>query len=218
MKNTNFTNTRSNISSFSEFLRPRTLDELTLPIETIKRLQAMIDSQNVMNMIFYGSPGTGKTTCANIIVNSAEFDFIFINASLQTRVNVVKEMIAPYSTAMSLYQSKKVVLLDEAEFLNESAQASLRAVIEQSSSHCRFILTTNNLSKIHQAIQSRCLPICFDLPLPKMPEAIAKVSSTIKNRISEINDEIDDIKLDEIVRLSYPDYRTIANKIEFEML
>jgi DNA polymerase III delta prime subunit len=127
-------------------------------------------------------------------------------------------MIAPYSTAMSLYQSKKVVLLDEAEFLNESAQASLRAVIEQSSSHCRFILTTNNLSKIHQTIQSRCLPICFDLPLPKMPEAIAKVSSTVKNRIAEINEVIDDMQLDEIVRLSYPDYRTIANKIEFEML
>jgi replication-associated recombination protein RarA len=218
MKNTNFTNTRSEISSFSEFIRPRTLDELTLPIETIKRLQAMIDSQNVMNMIFYGSPGTGKTTCANIIVNSAEFDFIFINASLKNSMNVVKDVIEPYTTSMSLYQSKKIVLLDEAEFLTESAQASLRGVIEQSTANCRFILTANKLSKIHPAIQSRCLPICFDLPLPKMPEAIAKVSSTVKNRIAEINEVIDDMKLDEIVRLSYPDYRTIANKIEFEML
>jgi replication-associated recombination protein RarA len=218
MKNTNFTSNKSKISSFSEFLSPRTVDELTLPIETIKRLQAMIDSQNVMNMIFYGSPGTGKTTCANIIINSAEFDFIFINASLQNGLTTVRDIIEPYTTAVSLYQSKKIILLDEAEFFNNVAQAYLRGVIEQSSSHCRFILTTNKLSKIHPAIQSRCMPICFDLPLLKMHEAIAKVTSTAKNRIAEINDAVDDIKLNEIVRLSYPDYRTIANKIEFEML
>ena len=68
------------------------------------------------------------------------------------------------------------------------------------------------------ASDPRCIAFLSDFRAPKMPEAIAKVSSTVKNRIAEINEVIDDMQLDEIVRLSYPDYRTIANKIEFEML
>jgi replication-associated recombination protein RarA len=178
----------------------------------------MIDSKNVMNMIFYGSPGTGKTSCANIITKSQDFDLISMNASLEKSLSIVKNIIEPFTTAMSLYQSKKIVFLDEADFLNKDAQAALRIVIEESYDNCRFILTANKLSKIDPAIQSRCLPICFDSPLKDMPNIIAKVSSTIKNRLNEVDVKIDDATLHEIVNFNYPDYRTIANKIEFQFL
>jgi len=218
MNNTNKKNSLKNISSFSEFLRPRTLDELTLPDVTINRLQSMIDSKNVMNMIFYGSPGTGKTSCANIITKSQDFDTIFMNAAIEKSFATVEKIIEPFTTAMSLYQSKKIVFIDEAEYLSKDAQAALRVVIEQSYDNCRFILTANKLSKIDPAIQSRCIPICFDLPLKNMPKIIAKVTSTIKNRLNDVDVKIDDATLHEIVNFNYPDYRTIANKIEFQFL
>lgn len=204
--------------SFAEFLRPRILDELTLPDKTIQKLQAMIDSKNIMNMIFYGPPGTGKTSCAKIMLNPEEFDVIQINASKENSLNVVRDLIAPFTTSMSLYQTKKVVFLDEADYLTESAQASLRCIIEQCSENCRFIFTANNLSKFHEAIQSRCMPICFDVPLKSMPSAITKVENNIKTRLLEIDSFIDDDKLHEIVEFNYPDYRVIANKIHFELL
>jgi replication-associated recombination protein RarA len=205
-------------TSFSEFLRPRKLDELTLPTEKIAKLQAMIDSKNVMSMIFYGSPGTGKTTCANIIANAHQFDHIFINASLNSGMKEVREIIEPFTTAMSLYESKKLILLDEADRLSADVQSALRGIIEQSSAHCRFILTVNKISKIDPALQSRCLPICFDSPLQSMPDIISKVTSTIQSRLIEINATIDESKVHQFVRLNYPDYRTIANKIQFELL
>lgn len=208
----------SKYSSFSDFLRPRTLDELTLPAEKITKLQAMIDSQNVMSMIFYGSPGTGKTTCANIIATSNEFDYIFVNASLENGMKSVRQTIEPFATSSSLYQSKKIVILDEADYLSADAQAALRGVIEQYSSNCRFILTVNSLPKIHPAIQSRCMPICFDMPLQAMPTVISKVTATIESRLTEIDASIDESKLLNFVQLNYPDYRTIANKIHFELL
>jgi replication-associated recombination protein RarA len=214
----NYPATLSKYSSFSEFLRPRTLDELTLPAEKITKLQAMIDSQNVMSMIFYGSPGTGKTTCANIIANSNSFDYIFINASLKNGMKHVRETIEPFTTAMSLYQSKKLVLLDEADRLSLDAQSALRGVIEQSSATCRFILTVNKISKIDPALQSRCMPVCFDMPLQTMPAVISKVTATIESRLTEIDASIDESKLHHFVQLNYPDYRTIANKIQFELL
>jgi DNA polymerase III delta prime subunit len=102
--------------------------------------------------------------------------------------------------------------------LSKDAQAALRVVIEKSYNNCRFILTANKLSKIDPAIQSRCLPICFDSPLKNMPNIIAKLSSTIKKRLNEVDFKIDDATLFEIVNLNYPDFRTIANKIEFQFL
>jgi replication-associated recombination protein RarA len=155
MNNTNKINASKIISSFSEFLRPRTLAELTLPDVTINRLQSMIDSKNVMNMIFYGSPGTGKTSCANIITKSQDFDIIFMNAAIEKSFATVEKIIEPFTTSMSLYQSKKIVFIDESENLSKDAQAALRVVIEKSYNNCRFILTANKLSKIDPAIQSR---------------------------------------------------------------
>jgi DNA polymerase III delta prime subunit len=208
----------NNLQSFSEYLRPRKLDELTLPPSTVRKLQSMIESKNVMSIIFHGSPGTGKTTCSKIIVDSHDYDYLFINASLDNGMKTIRQTIEPFATAMSLYQSNKIVLLDEADYLSADAQAALRGVIEQYSSNCKFILTANKLSKIHPAIQSRCMPICFDEPLQSMPSAVAKVTRTIKSRLNELNAVVDESKLHEIISINYPDYRTIANKIQFELL
>ena len=146
MKKTNCTNTQSKITSFSEFLRPRKISELTLPSNVANRIQSMIDSADVMSMIFYGSPGTGKTSCSRIIADSEKFDCISINASLDKGMKCVKENIAPFTTAMSFYQQQKIVFLDEVDAMLPEAQESLRCLIEQCNATCRFILTANKLS------------------------------------------------------------------------
>ncbi len=103
----------NNLQSFSEYLRPRKLDELTLPPSTVRKLQSMIESKNVMSIIFHGSPGTGKTTCSKIIVDSHDYDYLFINASLDNGMKTIRQTIEPFATAMSLYQASLDELAQE---------------------------------------------------------------------------------------------------------
>lgn len=207
-----------NYPSFSERLRPRSIDELLIPNSSIAKFNAMIKSSNVMNMIFYGSPGTGKTTCANLIASLSDLHLLPINASLTNSVVDIRNEVEKYATSGSLFGKTKIVLLDESDYLSKNAQASLRGLIENTIGNCRFILTANVLSKIDQALQSRCIPFCFEVPLSSINESIEKLIQTIKNRLQELNLEIDESRLREIVVLKFPDYRSIANEIEFEFL
>jgi len=207
-----------NYPSFSERLRPRTIDELLISTQSIAKFNAMIKSRDIMNMIFYGSPGTGKTTCANLIASLSDLHALYVNASLTNSVNDIRNDVEQFSTSMSFFGTTKIVLLDESDYLSKNAQASLRNLIEKTIGNCRFILTANVLSKIDQALQSRCRPFCFEVPRLSINESIEKLIQTIKHRLQELNLEIDESKLRQIVVLKFPDYRSIANEIEFEFL
>jgi replication factor C small subunit len=178
----------------------------------------MIKSKNIMNLIFYGSPGTGKTTCAHLIANLSDLHLLPINASLSNSVVDIRNEVEKYATSGSLFGKTKIVLLDESDYLSKNAQASLRSLIEKTIGNCRFILTANVLSKIQEPLQSRCRPFCFEVPLSSINESIEKLIQTIKNRLQELNFEIDESKIRQIVVLKFPDYRAIANEIEFEFL
>lgn len=205
-------------SNFSERLRPRTIEELLISDSSIAKFNAMIQSRDVMNMIFYGLPGTGKTTCAKLIGNSPEIEMLYVNASLTNGIEDIRNQVERYATSMSLYGNTKIVLLDESDYLSKSAQASLRGLIEKTISSCRFILTTNELHRIQEQLQSRCRPFCFDVPFMSLNASITKLTQTIEHRLTEINVSIDEARLRQIIVMKFPDYRAIANDIEFDFL
>jgi len=207
-----------NYPSFSERLRPRTIDELLISNQSIAKFNAMIKSRDVMNMIFYGSPGTGKTSCANLIAKLSDLSALYINASLTNSVDDIRGYVGLFASSKSFFGTTKIVLLDESDYLSKNAQASLRNLIEKTIGNCRFILTANVLSKIDQPLQSRCRPFCFEVPISSINESIEKLIQIIKHRLQELNFEIDESRLREIVVLKFPDYRAIANEIEFEFL
>ena len=203
--------------TFAERLRPRKFEELIIAESTIRKLKQMLDSKDLMNMTFYGAPGSGKTTCANIFDNSDNFDMLRINASLQNSVDTIRNQVEQYASSRTLFDKFKVILLDEADFLSKNAQASLRGLIEITVKNCRFILTCNNLSKIDDALLSRCKPFCFDVPYSSLNSSIDKLTLTVKSRLQEMNREIDDSVIRHIVQMKFPDYRAIANDIDFEL-
>lgn len=204
--------------TFSEMLRPRNIDELLIPDASISKLKLMVDSRNVMNMIFYGSAGTGKTTCAKLIGNSESFEMLELNAASTNSIDDIRNQVERYATAMSLYGNTRIVVLDEADYLSNSAQASLRGLIEKTYANCRFILTSNDLRRIQEPLQSRCKPISFNVGFDSLDSAIAKLTKTIISRLNDMNVEIDLPRLNQIVFMKFPDYRAIANDIEFEFL
>ena len=165
----------------SELLRPQQLGDLTLPKRIIDRLQRMIETDSVMNMLFHGEPGLGKTTAARLIASqSGEGGFLEINGSTATGVDFVREQIAPYTRTYSMLSDRrKLIFIDEAEYISKQAQAALRKVIEDASDVCRFLFSVNDISKIIPALHSRLISICFDIP----PSDRADVKQRLLNAI-----------------------------------
>ena len=206
------------LNLISETLRPKKFNELVLDKQFQYKLQKMYDSRNVMNMIFYGKPGSGKTSAARIFVDSPDFDCLPINGSLDTKIEIVRTKILNFATSMSLFSHHKICFIDEADYLSKSSQASLRGVIEDTSKNCRYIFTANDLSKIHPALCSRLMPICFDMTAMQIEDELQRYKERVIAFMKEQSIEVDELRINRVIEMNFPDYRTIANKLEFEML
>jgi DNA polymerase III delta prime subunit len=205
------------IQLVSELLRPQQLGDLTLPQRVIERLQRMVDSGSIMNMLFYGEPGLGKTSAARVLIKAlGPEDSIEINGSSATGVDFVRQRIEGFASSVALFGGKKICFIDEAEFVSKQAQAALRKVIEKTSCNCRYLFAVNDISKLIPAIQSRLMSICFDIAPADRAEVQKRLTERYETKLSEFGVHHDKQRLNEIVGIYYPDLRSIANHIEFE--
>jgi len=202
----------------SEELRPKTFDELVLDKSIKDKFKSMYDTKSVMNMLFYGKPGSGKTSAAKIFADSEEFDTITINGSLDTGIDIVRNKILSFTTACSLLSKPKICFIDECDYLSKNTQGSLRGVIENSSSNCRFILTCNELHKIQKPLQSRLLTVCFDMTNFQIINELEKYTTKTISYLKNKNPEIDENRIKRIIQSNYPDYRKITQKLEYEFI
>ena len=182
----------------SELLRPQQLGDLTLPKRIIDRLQRMIETDSVMNMLFHGEPGLGKTTAARLIASQlGEGGFLEINGSTATGVDFVREQIAPYTRTYSMLSDRrKLIFIDEAEYISKQAQAALRKVIEDASDICRFLFSVNDVSKIIPALHSRLIGICFDIPPSDRADVKQRLLERYSLALSQMDVQFDKERLD----------------------
>ena len=206
------------LKSLSEELRPKRFDDLVLEKSLKDKLQKMYDTRNVMNMLFYGKPGSGKTSASRIFTDSDDFDCITINGSLDTGVDIVRNTILSFTTSCSLQSKPKICFIDECDYLSKNTQGSLRGVIENSSSNCRFILTCNELHKIQKPLQSRLLTICFDMTQFEIKSELEKYRTRVVDYLKSTIEDIDVSRVNRIIDMNYQDYRTISQKLEFEFI
>jgi len=207
-------------SLLSERLRPQKLSDLTLPLAVSERLQRMIDRNRPMNMIFHGPPGSGKTSAAQIFLREweqLELDTLKINGSLQTGIDVVRDRIEGFARSpFSNSEELRLCYIDEADYLSASAQASLRVVIERYEHNCRFIFALNELDKIAVPLRSRLYAINFAISTANRPSAQLRLQKRLSECLVEFGVKFDPKRLEEIVSLYFPDFRRIANALEFE--
>ena len=149
---------------FVEKYRPKTIADCILPQALKDTFQSIIDGGEIPNMMFSGSAGVGKTTVARALCNELDLDYMIINGSEDGNIDTLRGKIKQFASTVSLHGGQKVVILDEADYLNpQSTQPALRGFIEEFSSNCRFILTCNFKNRIIEPLHSRCSIYEFNL-------------------------------------------------------
>ena len=145
-----------------EQYRPKTIDDCILPSSLKTLFSSFIKKGELSNLLLSGTPGIGKTTVAKAICEQMNCDWIMINGSEEGGIDVLRNKIKNFASTVSLSGGKKVVILDEADYLNpQSTQPALRGFIEEFHSNCRFILTCNFKNRIIDPLHSRFSNIEF---------------------------------------------------------
>jgi len=209
-------NTRAK-QPLSEILRPQALSDLTLPTPIIERLQKMIETSSIMNMLFYGKVGTGKTSATLLFADCAEVtpfgcQFSQLDGSVVQNADFVRTDISNYLSSAGF----KIVVLDRADVVPKAAQQVLTSVMDDEMYHCRYLFTVNDRSKIIPEIRSRLMPICFDIERSDRAEVQERLIGRYESKLAEYGIQHDKRRSIEIIGTSYPDLRSIAQKVEFE--
>ena len=125
-----------------EKYRPKLIADCILPKDIKSTFEDIVNGGELHNMLLTGTPGTGKTTIAKALCNELGLDYLLINGSEESGIDTLRTKIKQFASSISLSGGYKVVILDEADYLNpQSTQPALRAFIEEFSANCRFILT-----------------------------------------------------------------------------
>ena len=191
-----------------ERYRPQDLSTYVGNEHLKSKVERFLDDGNIPHLLLYGRAGGGKTTLAKIIVNNTECDYLYINASDERNIDLVRDKLKTFASSIG-FKPMKVVILDEADYLNvNSAQPALRNLMETFSAHCRFILTCNYVEKIIDPIQSRCQTYKI---VPPSKKEVAVHAKTILEK-ENISFDLDDLAL--VVTAGYPDLRKVINELQ----
>lgn len=204
----------------SEFLwaekyRPRKIDDCILPNRLKDEFHSIVAGGELPNMLFWGEPGGGKTTIAHALCEEMDMQPLIINASMDGNIETLRTTIQTFATTRSITSQKKVVILDEADYLNaQSTQPALRNFIEEYSQNCRFIFTANYPKKIINPLHSRLRSVKFVFNKAEQRTSAQELMVSLERMLNLESVKYSRDDLAKLIIQYSPDYRKIINEMQ----
>jgi len=197
-----------------EKYRPRTITDCILPESIKNTFLEFVGQKEIPNLLLSGGSGVGKTTVARAVCEELHADYILINGSEESGIDVLRNKIKTFASTVSLQGGYKVVILDEADYLNpQSTQPALRGFIEEFHRNCRFIFTCNFKNRIIEPLHSRCAVIEFKINGNK-----AILASQFMTRVEDILKSegigFEEPVVAELIMKHFPDWRRVLNELQ----
>ena len=198
-----------------EKYRPKTIADCTLPQTLKQQFHDVVATGELPNMLFTGTAGLGKTTVAKALCNELGLDYIIINGSEDGNIDTLRGKIKQFASSVSLQGGYKVVILDEADYLNpQSTQPALRGFIEEFSSNCRFILTCNFKNRIIEPLHSRCGVYEFNTTKKDMVALAASFHKRLVYIFKQEGIQADQKIAADLILKHAPDWRRVLNECQ----
>jgi DNA polymerase III delta prime subunit len=204
----------SNQMLWVEKYRPHKIEDCILPESIKSTFQEYVNRKEIPNLLLTGSAGVGKTTIAKALCEEVGCDYIVINGSEETGVDNIRVKVKNYASSMSLSGGRKVIIIDEADYLSPNAQAALRGSIEETAVNCSFIFTCNFKNRIMEAIHSRCSVIEFKLQNGQKAKMAAQFFKRVEWLLTEEGVTYDKSVVAAVITKHFPDNRRILNELQ----
>jgi len=196
-----------------EKYRPTTIDECILPKPLKDTFKQIVETGELPNMMFTGTAGVGKTTVARALCKELNLDYIIVNGSEDGNIDTLRGKIKQFASTVSLQGGYKVVILDEADYLNpQSTQPALRGFIEEFSNNCRFILTCNFKNKIIEPLHSRCS--VYEFNVGNKAELAGMFMTRLTYILEQENVKAEPQVVAELIMKYIPDWRRVINECQ----
>lgn len=201
---------------FVEKYRPKSIDECILPESLKNTFKEFVVTGQIPHFLLSGNAGVGKTTIAKALCYEIGAEFIVLNGSDEgRRIDELRDSIKGFASTISLTDSKKVIIIDEADYLNAtSVQPFLRNFMEEFSANCRFILTCNYANRIIEPLHSRCTCIDFKIDNKDKQKIAAAFFKRVVSILQAEEIEFDPKVVAELISKHFPDYRRILNELQ----
>lgn len=198
-----------------EKYRPSSINECILPESIKQTFREYVEAGELPNFLFHGTAGVGKTTIARALCNEIGAEYMFINGSDESGIDVLRSKIRGFASTVSLTDAKKVVILDEADYLNpNSTQPALRAFIEEFADNCRFILTCNFKNRVIEPLHSRCAVVDFKITGKEKAEIAAQFFKRVTYILKQEGVTFDAKVVAALVQQHFPDFRRVLNELQ----
>jgi DNA polymerase III delta prime subunit len=198
-----------------EKYRPKTIEDCVLPTSIKNTFKDYVKQGELPTFLLTGTAGVGKTTIAKALCDEVGADYIFINGSMDGNIDTLRYTIKNFASTVSLTDAKKMVIIDEADYLNpNSTQPALRSFIEEFSNNCRFIFTCNYANRIIEPLRSRCAIVDFKIDNKDKPKLAAEFFKRTIAILTNEKVDYDQKVVAEVITKYFPDYRRILNEMQ----